>query len=136
MRYEPIEEPIEEVSDDLSHAKRRREHRLTFLGFAFISALEVGYLFFRPPTFSTLQDWIIAGGAILCPIMAIISFRIMRNDWTDAEADRVTTRTLRYVFLAPFILIGGLLLAVILQSAFESIPFWAVIFILLLFLKK
>lgn len=136
MRYEPIEEPIDEVSDELSHAKRRREHRLTFLGFVFFSALEIGYLFFRPPTFSTLQDWIIVGGAVLCSIMAIVSFRIMRNDWTDEEADRVTMRTLRYVFLSPFFVIGGLFLAVILQSAFESIPFWAVIFILLLLLKK
>jgi hypothetical protein len=98
MRYEPIKEPIEEVSDELSRANRRRERRLTFLGFVFISALGIGYLFFRPPTFSILQDWIILGGAILCLIMAIISFRIMRNDWTDEEADRVTTRTMRLSF--------------------------------------
>jgi hypothetical protein len=136
MRYEPIEEPIDEVPDELSHAKRRRERRLTFLGFVVFSALASGYLFFRPPTFSTLLDWIIAGGAILCALMAIVSFRIMRNDWADEEADRVTTRTLRYVFLTPFFVIGGLFLAVILQSVFESIPFWAVIFILLLLLKK
>jgi hypothetical protein len=36
----------------------------------------------------------------------------------------------------PLFIVGGLFLAVIWQSAFESMPLWAAIFILLLFLKK
>lgn len=126
----------------LSEAKRRRELRSQFWGFVAFSLFEIGYLVYRPPTFSTWRDWIIAGGAILFPIMAIISFRSMRNNWTPEQEDQVATRTLGYVFLAPFLLVGIVLIGIALFSAFgwlATVPSWAAVIIVLLiliYLKK
>jgi hypothetical protein len=105
-------------------------------------SFEIGYLFYDPPTFSSLKDWIILGGAIFFPIMAILSFFAIRNNWTDEQADRITMRTLGYVVLAPISLILVVLAGFGLFSAFgwlASIPSWAAVIIILLvliYLKK
>lgn len=39
-------------------AKRGREQRTTFLILLSFSALEIGYLVYRPPTFSEWRDWL------------------------------------------------------------------------------
>jgi hypothetical protein len=56
-------------------AKERREKLFNFLGSVLLSVIQIGYLFYRPPTFSTWVDWAAIGGAILFPIIAIISWR-------------------------------------------------------------
>jgi hypothetical protein len=68
-------------------AKQQRERRFTFWGFLIFSALQIGYLFYRPPTFSKWQDWIIVGGAILFTIMAILSYLSMRKNWSAEQTD-------------------------------------------------
>jgi hypothetical protein len=63
-------------------AKQQRKRRFTFWSFLVFSVFYFGYLFYRPPTFSKWQDWIIVGGAILFPIMAILSYLSMRKNWS------------------------------------------------------
>ena len=106
---------MEQASSD---TKRRREQFTAFVGFVLFSAFEIGYLFYNPPTFSNLKDWIIVGGAIVFPIMAILSFFAMRNDWSDEQADRIIIRTFGYVVLAPIALIVAVLAGIMLFSAF------------------
>jgi hypothetical protein len=125
---------VEQASSD---SKRQREQFKIFACFVFFSALEIGYLFYMQPTFSTLGDWTILGGAIFFPIMAILSFFAMRNNWSDEQADRITMRTLGYVVLAPIALIVAVLVGIALFSAFgwfATIPSWAAVIIVLLVL--
>ena len=122
--------------------KRRLGQYITFAIFVFFSALEIAGLFYQPPTFSTLKDWIVVGGAIFFPIMAIISFRVLRNNWTDEQIDQVTMRTLGYVVLVPVAIVAAVLVGIALFSAFgwlATIPSWAAVIIVLLvliYLKK
>jgi small-conductance mechanosensitive channel len=109
----------------LSEVKRRRGQRWTFAGLVLFSAFFIGDLFYNPPTFSTLTDWITLGGAILFPIMAIISFFAMRSNWSDEQTDRITMRTLGLVLLAPVALIVALLVGYAAFGWLATIPSWA-----------
>jgi hypothetical protein len=123
-------------------AKQRREKRNQFLGFVFFSVFELGYLFFSRPTFSSLVDWLILAGAIFFPIMALISWRSMRNDWSVEKEDQTFTRTFGYIVLAPILLVVAVIAGFALFSAFgwlATIPSWAAVIIVLLvliYLKK
>jgi hypothetical protein len=126
----------------VTDAKRRREQWSTFFGFVAFSIFEIGYLIWQPPTFALLRDWIILGGAIFFPIMAVISYVSLCKSWTPQQEDRATTRTLGFIFLAPVALVGIVLAGFMLFSAFgwfATIPSWAAVIIMLLvliYLKK
>jgi hypothetical protein len=97
----------------------RREKRNTFLGFVAFSVFYIGYVFYSPPTFNTLVDWCAAGGAIFFPIMAIISFRSLRNDWSPQREDQATMRMIWNIVLTPVLLVGAVVAFFMLQSAFS-----------------
>jgi hypothetical protein len=59
---------------DASGIKGRRERRDAFLFFWFFLAFYIGYLFYNPPSFSTIQDWIVIVGMIFFPLVAIFCF--------------------------------------------------------------
>jgi hypothetical protein len=121
--------------------KRQQGQFASFAVFAFISAFWIGYLFYHPPTFSTIGDWIIVGAAIFFSIMAIAALCGMLNNWTSEQEDQAIGRTLGYVVLAPIALIVVALVAVlagiVLFPAFgwlATIPSWAAVIIVLLVL--
>jgi len=105
-------------------------------------AAEPAYLFYNPPTFTILRDWIITGGVVLFFMMAVISFRSLRNDWTPEREDQATNRGFGFLALlavAPvLIVIAGVVLFPSF-SWFATIPSWAAVIIVLLvliYLKK
>jgi uncharacterized protein YacL len=126
--------------------KRRQGQFASFVLFALVSAFWVGYLFYHPPTFSTVGDWVIVAGAIFFSIMAITALCGMLNGWTAEQEDKALGRTMGFVVFAPVALIVAALVAavfgIILFSAFgwlATIPSWAAVIIVLLvliYLKK
>jgi hypothetical protein len=116
---------------------RRLQQFAAFAICVLFSALAIGYLFYQPPTFSNLKDWVTLGGAIFLPPLAIINFFGMRNNWSDEQADQIAKQTFGYVVLAPIALIVAVLAGIMLFSAFgwfATIPSWAAIIIVLLVL--
>jgi hypothetical protein len=55
-------------------------------------------LFYNRPTLSDWYDWLRLGGALFFPIMAILSYFIMRENWSVKEEERA------YVLFTPIIL--------------------------------
>jgi uncharacterized protein YacL len=102
--------------------KRRQGQFASFVLFALVSAFWVGYLFYHPPTFSTVGDWVIVAGAIFFSIMAITALCGMLNGWTAEQEDKALGRTMGFVVFAPVALIVAALVAavfgIILFSAF------------------
>ena len=123
----------------LTQLDERRERLFPLRIFVFFSIFLIGYLFFRPPTFSNLGDWIIVGGAFLTPVLALISWLSIRNDWSVQKEEQTSMRTLGYIVLAPVLLLMALIAGFALYSAFATIPSWAAVIIILLaliYLKK
>jgi hypothetical protein len=127
-------------------AKRRQGRFTSFVLFALISAFWAGYLFYHPPTFSTVGDWVIVAGAIFFAIWAITALCGMLNGWTAEQEDKALGRTMGFVVFAPVALVVAALVAglagVTLFSTFgwlATIPSWAAVIIVLLvliYLKK
>ena len=93
-------------------AKLRRARRFAFWCFLILSALWIGDLFYKPPTFSDWYDWLRLGGVIFFPALTILSYFIMRKNWSAEQEDRA------YIVLAPIILVGTVLVSVALYFAF------------------
>jgi hypothetical protein len=122
---------------DTSEGKQRREKLYQLLVFVFFSVFEISYLLYSQPTFSKLGDWIILGGAFFFPIMALISWRSIRNDWSAEKEDQTITRTFGSIVLAPILLVVAVVAGFALFSAFgwlATIPSWAAVIIILLVL--
>ena len=101
------------------------------------SALEIGVLIFAPPKFDHWTDWLIVGGAILFPIMAIFLFISMLAGWSAEREEQAFTRTIGCIFLTPVVLIIVAVAGFALYSAFGwlgTIPTWAAVIIVLLVL--
>jgi protein-S-isoprenylcysteine O-methyltransferase Ste14 len=124
------------------YRERTTREALPVFVFLFFSIFEIGYLIYSPPTFSTWRDWIIVAGAILFPIMATISWRSMRNNWSTDKEDQTIMQTLGYIVLAPILVLIIVIAGFALFSAFgwfATIPSWAAVIIILLvliYLKK
>jgi len=108
-----IPDAMVEASSAQPDAKLQRERRFTFWGFLILSALGIGDLFYKPPTFSDWYDWLRLGGAIFFPGLTIFSYFIMRKNWSAEQEDRA------YIVLAPIILVVAVLVSVALYSAFR-----------------
>jgi hypothetical protein len=90
----------------------RRERRLAFWGFLIVSAIWIGDLVYKPPAFSGWYVWLRLGGFIFFPTMAILSYFIMRENWSVEEEERA------YIVFTPIILLGAFLVSVALYFAF------------------
>jgi hypothetical protein len=91
----------------------RRERRLAFWGFLIVSAVWIGDVVYKPPTFSGWYDWLRLGGFIFFPTMAILSYLIMRENWSVEEEERA------YIVFTPIILVGAVLVSVALFFTFK-----------------
>jgi hypothetical protein len=120
----------------------KREKLVQPLVFLLFSVFFFGYWFYRPPTFSTWQDWIIVGGAVFCPIMAIFMWVSIPNTWSAEKEDQAFMQTLGYLVLVPILLVLAVIAGFALFSTFgwlATIPSWAAIITILLvliYLKK
>jgi hypothetical protein len=101
-----------EASSAQPDAKLQRERRFAFWGFLILSALWIGDLFYKPPTFSHWYDWLRLGGIIFFPTLTILSYFMMRKHWSAEQEERA------YIVLAPIILVGAVLASVALYSTF------------------
>jgi hypothetical protein len=134
---EEVRQLILPVEPEAAEAEWRRERRNSFWTWAGLSVLVIGYLIWKPPTFSTWRDWFIVGGAIFFPVLAIVSFISMRKEWTPHQEDWVFRRTLGYMILGPILLVAIVIGGILLYSAFGwlgTIPSWAAVIIVLLVL--
>jgi hypothetical protein len=89
----------------------RRERRFAFWGFLIVSAVWIGDLVYKPPTSSGWYDWLRLGGFVFFPTMAILSYFIMRENWSVEEEERA------YIVFTPIILGGAVLVSVALYWA-------------------
>ena len=101
-----------EASSFQPDAKLHRERRLAFSGFLILSALWIGDLLYKPPTFADWYDWLRLGGVVFFPALAILSYFTMRKKWSAAQEERA------YIVFAPIIFVGAVLVSVALYSAF------------------
>jgi hypothetical protein len=93
-------------------AKEQRERRFAFWGFLILAALWIGDLVYKPPTLPGWYNWLRLGGFIFFPTMAILSYFIMRENWSVEEEERA------YIAFTPIILGGVVLLSVALYWTF------------------
>ena len=93
-------------------AQTRRERRFAFWGFLIVYGFWIGDLFYERPTFSGWYDWVRLGGVIFFGALTILSYFIMRENWSAEEENRA------YILFTPIILVGAVLLSVTLHSAF------------------
>jgi len=90
----------------------QRERRFVFWGFLILYAFWIGDLFYKRPTFSDWYDWLRLGGVIFFLALTILSYFIMRENWSAEQENRA------YIVFAPIILVGTVLVSVVLYSAF------------------
>jgi hypothetical protein len=91
----------------------QHERRLAFRGFIIVATLWIGDLVYKPPTFSGWFNWLRLGGLIFFPTMAILSYFIVRENWSVEEEGRA------YIVFTPIILGGVVLLSVALFFTFK-----------------
>jgi hypothetical protein len=91
----------------------QHERRLAFWGFIIVATLWIGDLVYKPPTFSGWFNWLRLGGLIFFPTMAILSYFIVRENWSVEEEGRA------YIVFTPIILGGVVLLSVALFFTFK-----------------
>jgi hypothetical protein len=84
----------------------RSERRLAFWGFLIVAAVWISDLVYKPPTFSGWFNGLRLGGFIFFPTMAILSYFIMRENWSVEEEERA------YIVFTPIILGGAVLVSV------------------------
>ena len=96
-------------------AKMEMHRRLAFWGFLIVSVVWTGDLVYKPPTFSGWYEWLRLGGVIFFPTMAILSYFIMRENWSVEEEERA------YIVFTPIILAGAVLVSVVVHFAFERL---------------
>jgi len=101
-----------EASPAKPDAKQPGERRFVFWGFLILSALWIGDLLYKPPALSDWYDWLRLGGVIFFAALTILSYFIMRKNWSAEHEERA------YMVLVPIILIGTLLVSVALYAMF------------------
>jgi hypothetical protein len=121
--------------DDSSKVISRWRRFPTFVVFAGFSVLEFVVLSTVKVDTSDLDFWIIVAGAIFFPVLAILSFLSIWNNWTREQEDRAFN-VLRYMCLIPIILGGAMLVSVglfLFWGWLGIIPSWAAV--IAIFLK-
>jgi hypothetical protein len=96
----------------MQRCRRGASGGLAFWGFLIVSAVWIGDLVSKPPTSSGWYDWLRLGGFIFFPTMAILSYLIMRENWSLEEEERA------YIVFTPVILGGAVLVSVALYWTF------------------
>jgi hypothetical protein len=108
-----LEDAIRRIEAEAVPTDAKQQHRrFVFWSFLILSALWIGDLFYRAPTFSNWYDWLRLGGFIFFPTMAILSYFIMRENWSAQREKRA------YIVFGPTILVGAILMSVALYFAF------------------
>jgi hypothetical protein len=90
----------------------RRERRFAFWGFMIVYAFWMGDLFFERPTFSDWYDWLRLGGVIFFGALTILSYSIMRENWSAEQEERA------YIVFTPISSVGAVLVSAALYFAF------------------
>jgi hypothetical protein len=114
------------------------EHLATFVSYTGVAIL--GGLFLLVGG-SELPSWVLlccVAAVVFCPIMALIAFRAMWNNWTVEQTD-AAHRALTFLFLTPLVLVGIVLLGIWLYSFWRwlrTIPSWEYVTIILLILIR
>jgi hypothetical protein len=90
----------------------RRERRLAFWGFLIVYTFWMGDVFYERPKFSDWYDWARLDGVVFFGALTILSYFIMRENWSTEQEKRA------YIVLAPTILLGAVLVTVALYFAF------------------
>jgi hypothetical protein len=93
--------------------RMRRERRFAFWAFLIVYAFWMGDLFYERPSFSGWYDWLRLGGVIFLLALTILSYFIMRENWSAEQEKRA------YIVLAPTILVGAVLLSIALFFTFK-----------------
>jgi hypothetical protein len=93
----------------------RRERRLAFWGFLVVAAVWIGDLIYKPPAFSGWFNWLRLGGFVFFPTMAILSYCIVRENWSVEEEERA------YIVFTPIIVVGTVLVSAALYWAFGQL---------------
>jgi hypothetical protein len=93
----------------------RRERRFAFWGFLIVYAFWMGDLFYERLSFSDLYDWLRLGGVIFLLALTILSYFIMRENWSARQEKRA------YVVFAPTILLGAVIVSIALYFSFKSL---------------
>ena len=108
-----LEDAIRRIEAEAVPTDAKQQHRrYAFWGFLIVSALFIGDLFYKRPTFSGWYDWLRLGGFIFFPTMAILSYFIMRENWSLKKEERA------YIVFTPIILVGAVLASAALHFAF------------------
>jgi hypothetical protein len=107
-----LEDAMRRIEAEAVSTDAKQQHRrFVFWGFLILSALWIGDLFYRAPTFSNWYDWLRLGGFMFFPTMAILSYFIMRENWSVEKEERA------YIVFTPIILVGAVLLSVVVHFA-------------------
>jgi hypothetical protein len=108
-----LEEAIKRIEAEAELADANQQHRrFAFWGFLILSIVWICDLFYEPLTFSGWYDWLRLGGFIFFPTVAILSYFIMRENWSAEQKKRA------YIVFTPIILVGAVLLSVVVHFAF------------------
>jgi len=84
----------------------RRERRFAFWGFLMVYTFWMGDLFYERPSLSDLYDWLRLGGAIILLALTILSYFIMRENWSVEQEKRA------YIVFTPTILLSTALVCI------------------------
>jgi hypothetical protein len=107
-----LEDAIRRIEAEAVPTDAKQQHRrFVFWGFLILSALWIGDLFYRAPTFSNWYDWLRLGGFIFFPTMAILSYFIIGENWSAQREKRA------YIVFGPTILVGAILMSVVVHFA-------------------
>lgn len=122
-----------------SRSETRREKLTFFILFLGFSILEVAVLAFSHPTFEKWGDWMIAGGALLFPILTVLSWKSLISNWSVEESDHAVGKVFGWIIAAPVIVAALVLVGWALFSFLgwlATIPVWAAVIIILLLLRR
>jgi hypothetical protein len=96
-----------------ANVQMRRERRFAFWGFLIVYAFWMGDLFYERPSFSGWYDWLRLGGVIFFLALTILSYFIMRENWSVEQEKRA------YIVFAPTILLVAVIVSIALFFTFK-----------------
>ncbi|SFK45166.1 hypothetical protein SAMN05192579_10314 [Rhodanobacter glycinis] len=105
--------------------------------FIAFSALEIWALFSGVVTLEHWRGWLIAGGAVLFPFLALWSAIELTKDNRLIGAARHLATAIKWLLALPFVLVAVALIGWLLYQTFgwfATIPSWAAVIIVLLLL--
>jgi hypothetical protein len=91
----------------------RRERRFAFWGFLIVYAFWIGDLFYERPSFADLYDWLRLGAVIFFLALTILSYFVMRENWSAEQEKRA------YIVFAPTMLLSTVLVSIALFFTFK-----------------